>query len=144
MLYGQIITATKGTAEGLEARQGLTRVYVRWSKETEAQASLTTLMAEYSQHKDLAAAVTKVADCYRTSGKPDRALTIYRSVISKWPATSSALWSQTNLVICHRRLKDTASAEAALSELYRRFAAHPKLSKAVNTLATSYRKAGQL
>lgn len=142
-LYKEIVAAHAQTGYGLEAQERLTRMYVWWGKETEAQAAFATLLSDYSQHELLSAAVTHVADTYRRSKRHTTADELYRYVINRWPDDEHALWSQMGLVICKRALEDLSGAEAALEKLRTQYSGHKMLPKAIGLLGDNYRKAGQ-
>jgi TolA-binding protein len=98
-IYKQTVKANPGTEDAFQAQKNLAILYVEWDKQPQAQAALQELIGNFSGHKDIAAAVTYVADAFRKMERHEKACEIYRYVVDNWPKDEHAMWSQMNLVI---------------------------------------------
>jgi len=138
--YLQIVAESPGTDDAFEAQENLTCLYVTSGKEPQAQAALEQLLAQFSGHEGIAAAVTHVADAYRDSEKHERACELYEYVIANWPNDEHALWSQMDIVISNACLGNESAADAAFEKLCTQYSGHDLLPKAVCFVADNYRK----
>jgi len=82
-IYKQIVKAHPGTEDSFQAQKNLAILYVEWDKQTQAQAALQELIGNFSGHKDIATAVTYVADVYRKLERHEKACELYQYVIGK-------------------------------------------------------------
>lgn len=142
-IYQQIAADYPGTGDALQAQEKLTCLYVTLGKELEAQAALEKLKANFSsfaQQEQVSLAVTHVGDAYRNLGKHEKACKVYSYVIANWPGADSVLWSQMGYAISELRLRNYASADAAVDKLHADFSKDQRISIAACLIADEYRR----
>ncbi|MHC4426134.1 MAG: tetratricopeptide repeat protein [Planctomycetota bacterium] len=139
-IYQQIAADYPGSDDAFEAREKLTCLYVSSGRELDAEAGLAELLASFSGHEAIAAAVTHVGDAYRESEKYEKACEIYDYVVSNWREDEYAMWSQANIVVSNACLGNNAAADTAFEELRTQYSEHKLISQAVCMVADNYRK----
>lgn len=139
-IYKQVLTDHAGTDQAFQAQDKLACLYVAWGREPEAQAALEQLLANFSEHEGIAAAVTHVADAYRESEKYENACEIYEYVIANSPQDEHALWSQMDLVVANAYAGNDSAADTALGKLLTQYSGHELLPKALLLTADHHRR----
>ena len=82
-IYKQIVKAYPSNEDAFQAQKSLAILYVEWDKQTQAHAALQELIGSFSGHKDIAKAVTYVADAYRKMERHEKACESNGTVMSK-------------------------------------------------------------
>ncbi|MBW8042151.1 MAG: tetratricopeptide repeat protein [Planctomycetes bacterium] len=139
-IYQQILTDDPGTDHAFRAQKNLAMLYVTWDRQTEAEAALQKLLADFSEHEVIATAVTNVADTCRKWEKHQKACEIYQYVVSNWPADEHGMWSQMGLVISNINLGNNDIAETAFEKLRTDYSENGHISRAVCLVADAYRR----
>lgn len=139
-IYQQIVTDYPGTEYAFQAQKNITILYVAWDKQPQAEAALQKLVADFSEHKGIATAVTQVADTYRKLEKHLKACEIYQYVVDSWPEDEHGMWSQMGLVISNISLGNDEVAAAAFEKLLTDYFGYEHISRAVCLVADTYRR----
>jgi tetratricopeptide (TPR) repeat protein len=139
-IYQQIVTDYPDTNDAFHAQKNLTILYVEWGKQSQAEAAMQQLTADFSEHEGIATAVTYIADTYRKMKKHQKACEIYQNVVDGWPQDEHGMWSQMGLVISNNCLGNDSAAQSAFEKLRTVYSGNKLISKAVCFVADEYRK----
>lgn len=139
-IYRQVIADYPGTYYAFQAQKNLAIAYVHLGKDALVRSTYEQMVADFSDHAEIAAAVTHVADACRGCRKHTQACETYGYVITNWPADEHAMWSQMGLAISHACLGDGDAAETAIEELRTRYSGNTLLGRAICVVADNYRK----
>ncbi len=142
-IYKKIVTDHPGTDYAFQAKEKLTCLYVNWSKDTQAQAGLDRLLKDFSKHKDIAAALWRIARQYSQAKKHERAYQIHKYNVENFPEDKYAMWSQVEIIYHHIRNKEDAAADAAVDKLLTVFSDQPTLPKEIYQAAMEFNRAGK-
>ena len=84
-LYQHILSKYPLHNWAVRAQSGLAICYIRKNEDVKAVAAIKKLLANYSDHPDIAECIGAVAGSYR-SKKYDRAVELYQYILSKYPS----------------------------------------------------------
>ena len=139
-LYQAILDDRPSPDQAVLAQKGLAILYVKSGQDGEAKQVLEDLIGGYSDHWDIARAVTHVADACREVGKHNDALETYGRVIAAWPDDEHALWSQMGIAMSQACLKDAKASDAAVEQLCTSWQGHDHLGRALCIVADNWRR----
>jgi tetratricopeptide (TPR) repeat protein len=143
-VYHRIAADQPGTDDALNAQKQLTLLYIAWGKEPEAQKAFEDLIAAFSTHKDIAAAIWCIAREFETAGNSKKALELHQYNVERFPKQKHAMWSQVEIIYYHIGTGDSTAADADVDKLLKVFSTQPTLSKEIYQVAKRYKKAGKI
>jgi len=120
--------------------QGVAISNVMLGNFADAEAALTTLLAQFVDYNDIAPAVLVVADAYYESGKAAKALELHRFALDHWPDADCSVWTYSGLARAQIVLGRDADAQTTIAAMLSKCAAHPDLPAAVLEVAEQYHK----
>ncbi|MGD2095013.1 MAG: tetratricopeptide repeat protein [Phycisphaerales bacterium] len=141
-LYLQIVAENPGSDAALEAQKQLILIYIATENKPQADAAFQQLIAGFSQYKDIAEAIWRVAREYNTTGNKDKAIEIHQYNVSNFTKNMYAMWSQVEIVKSYIQ-DDNAAADEATDELINTFSEQPTLPKEIYQLAERFGEAGK-
>jgi len=139
-LYKQIIADYPQTADGLEAQEKLTILYIEQDKSAQADAAFDEMVTVFSEFEGLAKAVDHVADAYRELKDYEQARDTYRYAVMSWPEAEHAADSQRAIALTSILLGDEPNSEAAINKLLSDFGSYPNIATVVDHLADDMRE----
>jgi len=104
-----------------------------------ADAAAEKLLEDYSGDEHIAEAVYGVANQYRGFQRHQQADQLYRHVVSNWPDSEHAKWSQMALAVSDVIAGDTETGHASVKNLITQFSGSADITKAVHDIAQQYR-----
>jgi len=128
----------------LEAQKGLVISHLKLKDDAAAQRAYETVIKDYTQHPQIAAAVNKIGDHYFWDRNYQKAQELFQYVLDHWPDAECAIWSQKSLAAVLLRVGDNENADTAIEELFLRYGDHKQLRGAVTSLAAECRRLGQV
>ncbi|MHC4619704.1 MAG: tetratricopeptide repeat protein [Planctomycetota bacterium] len=137
-VYKQILADHPATDNALASQERLTVLYIKQQKQPEAEGAYQKLLSDFAEHPGLPVAVDHVGDAYREGGEYEKALALYRHIVATWPQAEHAIDSQKNVVIVNMLSGESTAAHQAIDELLVKFAGHPKMPQAIETIAENY------
>ncbi|MHC4086381.1 MAG: tetratricopeptide repeat protein [Planctomycetota bacterium] len=135
ILYRYVAENCPDNELAIWAQQGVAILNIKLGDAAAARDAVEKLLTDFSEHNNIAKAVNKVADHYRSSKKYEKARRLYQHVVDNWPAADYAIWSQKSLAVSNMRLGDDPNADAAIETLLANFSEHKQKANAVNMLA---------
>ncbi|MDH4240144.1 MAG: tetratricopeptide repeat protein [Phycisphaerae bacterium] len=100
-----------------------------------AAGALTTLLADFNEHPDLAWTLDGIAGRYEKAEKYDEARSIYQKIVTDYNETDYAFTAQKKLTILEINVGDDAAAQAALDTLIADFNDRPEFPQALFSIA---------
>ncbi|MGD8787417.1 MAG: tetratricopeptide repeat protein [Phycisphaerales bacterium] len=141
-LYKQILAESPNSDAALEAQKQIVIIHIATNNQAEADAAFEQLTSVFSQHKDIAEAIWRVAREYNTTGSKDKAIEIHQYNVSNFTRNMYAMWSQVEIVKSY--IQDgNAAADEATDELINTFSEQPTLTKEIYQLAERFSEAGK-
>jgi len=141
-LYKYVADTWPQAEHALDSQTSLAKLYIRLGDDPNIQAAIDKLLAEFSQHNDIADVVDEIADEYRRHGKYAKALALNKLVVEKWPDSEQAIQSQVSIARLHITRGDDPNAEKSIDKLLLEFAEHPELTAEIREIAESYENVG--
>jgi tetratricopeptide (TPR) repeat protein len=149
-LYQYIVDNCPDNELAIWAQRSDAILSIKLGDDAAARDAVEKLLTDFSEHNNIAKAVNKVADHYRSSKKYEEARRLYQYVVDSWPQAEYAIWSQKSLVISYIQFIDDPNADTAIEKLLANFSEHKQKANAVKMLADEcsllkrYRKARRL
>jgi len=103
-----------------------------------ADAGIETILAKYSDHKDLLPAFCQLGDDYLDAGKHDKAIECYQYVIDKQPDSKLDISSRVGIARVHISLSNDEAVDEIIDGLIVDYTDHPRLPWAVFVLGEEY------
>ncbi len=103
-----------------------------------AAEALTTLLADFNEHPDLAWTLDGIAGRYEKAKRYNEARSIYQKIVTDYNETDYAFTAQKKLTILEITVGDDAAVQAALDTLITDFNDHPDLPVAVFAVGERY------
>ncbi|MHC4529213.1 MAG: tetratricopeptide repeat protein, partial [Planctomycetota bacterium] len=142
-IYKAVVEANPSTEAGLEAQEGLAKLYIGWEKETQAEAAYDELLSKFGGHEGLTRALDHVADAYRQKRAFDKARNVYQYIVENRRGADDAMEAQRGIVLSSMALGDDPNAESAIEKLVTEFAGHEELAETVGEIAGDYAELGR-
>jgi TolA-binding protein len=140
-IYQQIIQNFPDSSYAKE-KLDLSRTYVIYLIESGnyslAAEALTTLLAEFSQHPDLAWTLDGIAGRYEKAKKYDEARSIYQKIVTDYNETDYAFTAQKKLAFLEITVGDDVAVQAAFDTLIADFNDHPQLPHTLLLISEQY------
>jgi len=141
-IYGTIVTDYPGSSYALEAQSELVVLDIPKKENSQIQAAIDSLTANYAGNPDLPGVLCNIAASYGWSSKYEEAIGLYQQVIQQYPASSAVRKaelgiSRTNIVSVIKS-GDYTVAEAEISKMLQDFSGHPYLPAALYQIARRY------
>jgi len=127
----------------IDSLKVIARVNIGLGKEMAAQAALSKLLADYSDHEKISEAIEGIADSYLDSNKYTQARQLYQTVLNNWPASEYAIWAQQGLVLTCISSKDEAGIIPAFDKLISDFSHNKDLPQAISDTVWAFAKYGE-
>ncbi len=137
-LYRYVLDCWPAFKHAVWSQARLAMSYIGLGDDPNAAAAIEKLLTNFSEHKQIAKAVNKVADHYRWSRQYEEARQLYRYVLDRWPASKYAVESQALLARSYIGMGDDPSAQVAIDTLIFDFNDHPDLPDAIFQIAEEY------
>jgi TolA-binding protein len=139
-LYQHFLSKYPSDPQIMWAQSGLAICYIiLQNKDMKAEAAVEKLLADFSDHPEIANAVTGIANWYLRRRKIDNAIKLYQYISSKYPSDPQATWAQSGLARCYILQNEDVKAEAAIEKLLVDYTNHPYIAKGINAIANKYR-----
>jgi len=122
----------------MKSRIGIMRADIKLGDHEAADAGIETILAKYSDHKDLLPAFCQLGDDYLEAGKHDKAIECYQYVIADRPDGSLAISAWAGIGKVHIELGDDEAVTAVIDNLIADYNDHPRLPWAVFVLGEEY------
>jgi len=149
-VYKTIVTDYPGSSYALKAQSELILRDIPNKENSQIQAAIDSLIADYSGHSDLPDVLCNIAASYGWSSKHEQAKTLYQQVIQQWPASSAVRKAQlgisrTNIVSLIQagdysgtQVNDYSVAEAQIAKMRQDFSDQEYLPAALYQIARTY------
>jgi len=139
-LYENIVENQPDTKEALWSQMNLALSKIGLPDDANAaEAATDKLLADFSEHSEIAVALCWVGDAWRKAGNHAKAIEVYNRVLAEHPASEYALWSQAGVGMSYVQLDNLAEAEQAAEKLRTDFSGDPRIATAMCMLADEYR-----
>jgi TolA-binding protein len=106
----------------------------------EAEVQTQKLLADFSEHKDIAKAVCQIADEFYKNNKFEQARYLFQYLVDKYPSSEYAMWGQCGVTNSSIRLGEDSTAQTAIDKLIANYSAHKEIASAVCFVADNYRE----
>jgi len=145
-LYEWVVENRPSCKMAIRAQMGIAKIYVDLGDDPNAEAAIEKLVAKYSENKEIAKALDRIADEYRGLERYDKAKKLYELVVSRWPDaehSEDALIDATKADIeAHIAVGDDANAMAEINEMVIDFNDNPGLVKALFQMGEKFYRKG--
>jgi len=98
------------------------------------------MVAKYPDHNDLPQALQWLGNDYYRVQDYEKAQNSYRQVVDNWPASEYALGAQKGLILSSVQLKDDPNTNAAIDDLFARFAGRGDVAQAAAEVGDQCRR----
>jgi len=139
-LYKQVVNNWPEAEHAMRSQVAVAKLNIKLGDETAAQAGIDKLIADFSDHKDIADGLDSVADAYRDCKKYGKALELYKYVVNRWPESEQAIGSQVSFAELNIRLGKEEEAAAAVDKLIADFSDNNDVAEAVDHIADVFRE----
>ncbi|MHC4456373.1 MAG: tetratricopeptide repeat protein [Planctomycetota bacterium] len=128
--------------EAIWSQLGVAISNIALGNDAEAQAAVDKLITDFSEHKQIPAAIIEISDTYFDFDKYDEAGELYQYVLETWSGGKYAILAQRGVGMFNAALGNDADANAVIEILLANFGEHPDLPTAVLQIAEPYYKKG--
>ena len=142
-LYRHILTDYASDSWAMNAQAGLARCYILQNDDAQADAAIKKLLSDYTGHPDIVVGIGRVANQY-LSKKPEKAIELYRHILTDYASDSWAINAQAGLARCYILQNDDAQADAAIKKLLGDFLGYPNFSNVFNMIARQLRQQNKM
>lgn len=138
-LYQSIITNWPDHPELMKAYQGLACSSICLGDFATAETAKDKLLADYSDHKDIANSMKTLADCYFWNAqKYSDSRALYQFIITNWPDHAELMKAYQGLACCSICLGDFTTAEIAKDKLLADYSGHKDIANSIMRIADCY------
>jgi TolA-binding protein len=109
-------------------------------KYAEADAATNKLIADFANSPGADEAVHQIALKHQEVKNYQKTIELSRRVITNWPQSPQAGWSQMDIVMANLYLKNETAAKAEIGTLVSHYNNDPNLPKMISIIAQAYRK----
>jgi len=138
-IYQGIIEQHPLTDYDFEAQTQLVILYINWDKSAEADAALEELTSIFYEHPGIAQAILGIAvfngDVHNNY---EKALQLHEYVLTNYPDSNDAIWSQLGVVQSNVALGNDMAAQAAYEDMLSNFSANEDISSAICGVAEAF------
>jgi len=142
-LYHYILSKHPSDFYAMSAQAGLARCYILQNDDAQADAAIKKLLSDYTGHPDIVVGIGRVANQY-LSKKPEKAIELYRHILTDYASDSWAINAQAGLARCYILQNDDAQADAAIKKLLGDFLGYPNFSNVFNMIARQLRQQNKM
>lgn len=142
-IYHQVLANHPGTYDALKAQKNLICFYIITDNQTQANAALGQLLANFAEHERLPHTIHEITEKCHESGKANKVRELYQHLLANQPNSAQAIWLQMGLAISNILLENDTGAWAETGKLVVNFSADERCAEAVGLVAWSYRKLKQ-
>jgi len=132
------VSPDEDVAAQLEQAKAIVKEYITSDKDTEADDAYQKLLADFSDNERITQAVYEIAETYRHNDKFKQSLQAYQDVVTKWPASSEAVWAQRGVAISSIALNKMDAAQVAVDKLLADYSENANIAEAVFNVADTY------
>ena len=137
-LYQYVVDTWPDSDYVMQSRAGLIRADIGLGRMEVADAAVDKLLADFSEHWQIAQLVHDIACCYERSEKHQKARELYQYAVDTWSDTDRAMQAQISMVMENIRLDNDPDAQFGLDNLIAEFKGHPKLPRAISRIQEAY------
>jgi len=150
-VYRNVLDNYPEDEDAIWAQMGMAISNVKLGNDANGAAATEELIAQFSDHNDIAEAVQEIADTYREAENHRTADELYDYIFERWPQyilnkspqSELAVWAQEAIVTSNIRLGDIGAAQAAIEKLLADFFSHEQIAEALYNVAGTYHEAGK-
>jgi tetratricopeptide (TPR) repeat protein len=142
-LYQYVVDNWPQADYAMWSQKSLATSNIQLGDDPNADAAIERLLANFSQHKQIANAVNMLAGECSVLKKYEKARRLYQYFIENFPDNKLAIWAQQGVAISNIKLRDDDAAQDAVEKLLTDFSEHKQIAKAVNKAADHYRWSGR-
>jgi len=138
-LHQYVVDKYPENLEAIWSQRDTALCHIDAEDEQAVQADLQKLVTSFADHAQLPNALAGIGEHYRKNGDLQNARQIHQHVVSQFPTSSEAIWSQHDVVLCSLELGEMEAAQVATQELLQKFAWDKNISTAVWNIAQLHR-----
>ena len=139
-IYLQVVTEYPDSDEAFIAQKQLTVIYALLAKESEAQAAMAKLLADFSEREYLPHAVHEIVEKCGKSRDDQMIWQVCRDMLQATASGNNAIWSKMGLAILDICLGDQVAAQRHIDSLITEYSEDERSSEALGQLGYAYRK----
>jgi len=139
-LYQHVISNYPSHNWAVRAQSGLIKCYLHNKEDSNAQAAIEKLLADYSNHPDIVEILVDLADYCSKKKKNDIAIELSQYIVSEYPSHDLAVQAQSDLVKYYLRKEDKHTAWALVKKFRADYFDHPDIVEILVDLADYCRK----
>ncbi|MBN2589596.1 MAG: tetratricopeptide repeat protein [Sedimentisphaerales bacterium] len=115
--------------EAMWSQAALVWYYVRQGDEANADAEYTKLLDAFKKQETLPKEVFQIGDIYREEKKYDKALSLYKHQLEKWPDYGEPIDIYRKMACTYVDMNDITKADAVISDIQEKFAENDNLAR---------------
>jgi len=140
--YETVVTDYPGSSYALKAQGELVILDISEKQDSQIQAAIDSMIANYSEHSDLPAVLCNIAASYGWLEKFDKATSLYQQVIQQWPASSAVAKAELGIarinIVSLIKNGDYTAAAAETDKMLEDFSGQEYLPAALYQIARAY------
>jgi TolA-binding protein len=139
-LYEGLLARYPDSKQAMWAQRDIVFVDIKLGDYAAAESGIETMLAKYPDHNDVPHAMQWLGNDYYKVKEYEKAAKSYRRVVDNWPASQYALDAQKGLILSSVKLKDDPNTNAAIDDLFAKFAGRGDVARAAAEVADECRR----
>lgn len=137
--YKYILEHWPGSEQAIWAQMGMVQSQVRLADYESAENELGRLLSQFSEHKDLPAAVHEIVEEYRNTGAHETGRELFGYLLeNRYEGEHTMLEFQVGVALSNIRLGEEAKTQAAIDKLIADYNDNPYLAKSLFQIAEEH------
>jgi tetratricopeptide (TPR) repeat protein len=121
-LHQYVVDKHPASLEALWCQRDIALSHIEAADEQATEAALQKLVTGFAGNARLPEAIADIAEQYRRKGRFQNARILHEQVVTQFPSSAEAIWSQRNLILANVGLNDDSAIQADLQTLLTQFA----------------------
>ena len=139
-LYEGLLVRHPDSEEAMWAQRGIVNMDIKSGNYAAAEGGIATMVGKYPDHNDVPQALQWLGNDYYKVKEYAKAANSYGYVVDNWPASEYALGAQKGLILSRVNLKDDPNTNAAIDDLFVKFAGRGDVARAAAEVADECRR----
>jgi tetratricopeptide (TPR) repeat protein len=114
--------------------------YAKAGKDDLVTESCNKLITDFGKRKDIAIALSQVADECRDADRHSPAIQLYQYLLAHWPDSNDAISQQASLILCQRCIRKNSEADTAMQKFAATYKDRPSFRQAAYTIGEGLRR----